>query len=192
MFSFTGGKCRLRPFKKEDKELTLNWRNEPEIIENIMGYRFPVTEVMEEKWYESILDDQSRTRVLFAIEDLKDDALVGYIHLNQIDWISKTAYFGITIGEKSRRGKGIGTDAMDILFRYAFEYLNVRKIYLEVAEYNHAAKITYEKYGFNMEGILKEHFFLRNQYHDVIVMSLFSSDFYTKFNDTTSEITAIK
>ena len=34
------------------------------------GYRFPITEEMEAQWVDGVLKDQSRTRVVLAIEDL--------------------------------------------------------------------------------------------------------------------------
>lgn len=177
LFEFTGEKCRLRPMRKEDKSITLPWRSDPEIIESIVGYRFPVTEVSEDKWYDSVLNDQTRTRAIFAIEDLQDNSIVGHLHLNNIDWIARTSSFGIVIGDKDKQGQGIGTEATRILLRYGFDYLNLRKINLEVTEYNERAQKTYEKIGFKIEGILKDQVYLNNQYYDIILMSLFNIDF---------------
>ncbi|MBI5681835.1 MAG: GNAT family N-acetyltransferase [Deltaproteobacteria bacterium] len=158
-------------------EKSIIWRNDPDTRENALGYRFPVTEKMEDKWYESALDDQSRTRVIFAIVSLKDNALIGFIHLNRIDWIARVAYFGITIGDKEFQGKGMGPDAMEILFNYAFELLNLRKICLEVASFNEKAIRLYQRFGFKEEGVLKEQLFLEGNYHDVVLMRLFDSEF---------------
>lgn len=178
MFSFEGEKSRLRPRKKEDMPTLLKWDNDPYLIENTGGSRFPVTEVMKEKSYEDSLSDDSTTRVVFAIEDKKDDTLAGLIHLNRIDWFSGTSYFAITIGDREKRGKGIGTDAMHIFFRYAFEYLNLRKIYLEVLDFNLSAREAYEKFGFLKEGTLSQHVYLANQYYDLHIMSLLKDDYY--------------
>ena len=138
---------------------------------------------MEDKWYESALDDQSRTRVIFAIESLEDDALIGFIHLNQIDWISRRCYFGITIGEKEYQGKGMGPDSMRILFNYAFECLNLRKICLEVATYNKNAINLYNKFGFVEEGRLKKHVYLEGDYHDIVLMRIFDSEYREKYRN---------
>jgi RimJ/RimL family protein N-acetyltransferase len=178
MLSYEGEKSRLRPRKKEDMNDILKWENDPYLIENTGGSRFPVTEVMKEKQYEEALNDQSRTSVIFAIEDKEDRALAGIIQLNRIDWVSGTSYFAITIGEHEKRGKGIGTDAMHILFRYAFEYLNLRKIYLEVLDFNHSVRKAYGMFGFKKEGTLIEHVYLAHQYYDLHIMSLFKTDYY--------------
>lgn len=183
MITYKGEKTRLRPIRKSDVEKSINWRNDPDIRDNALGYRFPVTEKMEDKWYESALDDQSKTRVMFAIEAVEDDALIGFIHLSQIDWISRRCYFGITIGEKNYQGKGMAADSMRILFNYAFECLNLRKICLEVVSFNDKAIRLYRKFGFVEEGILKEHLYLEDAYHDIVLMRVLNSEFRKKYKN---------
>jgi UDP-4-amino-4,6-dideoxy-N-acetyl-beta-L-altrosamine N-acetyltransferase len=177
MLSYEGERIRLRPVRRADLEKTILWRNDPAIRENMLGLRFPVTEKMEEKWYESVADDPSRSRVVFAIEKLADAELVGITHLSQIDWIARVAFFGIYIGDSRHHGQGMGREAMDILFRYAFDGLNLRKICLQVASYNEAAIRLYRCYGFKEEGVLKEQCYLEGSYHDVILMRLFADEF---------------
>jgi len=177
MITHEGRVARLRPLRASDRERTLSWRNDPEIRDNALGYRFPVTEVMEEKWIAHALDDQSRTRVIFAIEDRKDGRLVGLIYLTEIDWISRVASFGIMIGDKARQGRGIATDAMHLILRYAFSCLNLRKICLRVADYNTRAQALYDRLGFAVEGRLRQHVYLEDTFHDVILMALFRDDY---------------
>jgi len=181
MISYSGERVRLRPLRRSDAETSVVWRNDPVIRENLLGYRFPVTEKMEEKWFESALDDQSRLRVVFAIETIEDAVLIGFINLNQIDWIAKNCYFGISIGNKKYHGKGLAPESMRIMFRYAFDCLNLRKICLEVATFNNNAVALYNKFGFVEEGLLKEHIYLEGKYHDVILMRIFDHEFRNKY-----------
>jgi UDP-4-amino-4,6-dideoxy-N-acetyl-beta-L-altrosamine N-acetyltransferase len=183
MISYEGKKTRLRPVRKSDIEKSIVWRNTPDIRENVLGYRFPVTETMEDQWYEAALADQTRSTAMFAIETLDNDTLIGFIHLNRIDWIARRSHFGITIGEKEFQGKGMGTDSMQILFKYAFDCLNLKKICLEVADFNKNAIKLYQKFGFVVEGILKEHLYLENSYHDFILMRMFDSEFREKHHN---------
>ena len=177
MISYEGRQIRLRPIRKNDLEKTILWRNDLVLQEYVLGIRFPVTERMEEKWYESIADDPSRTRMVFAIERIASAEIIGITHLNQIDWITRLAYFGIYIGDSTNRGMGMGSEAMDILFRYGFDCLNLRKICLQVVEYNESALRLYRKYGFKEEGRLREQCYLEGRYYDVVMMALFADDF---------------
>lgn len=177
MISYEGKLCRIRPLKADDIQRTIHWRNDPAVRDLSLGYRFPVTQKMEERWLETAMDDQSRTRVNFAIEENTTGDLVGLIHLNEIDWIARRSYFGIVIGEKQYQGRGIGKESMILLFRFAFNYLNLRKICLEVASFNTAGIGLYQKFGFAHEGLLMEHFFLDGKYHDLVLMSIFVDRF---------------
>ena len=88
----------------------------------------------------------------FAIRALEDDRLLGDADLSVINWGSRDAFVGIGIGEREFWGKGYGTDAMRLLLRYAFTELNLRRVSLNVFEFNERAIRSYEKVGFRLEG----------------------------------------
>jgi RimJ/RimL family protein N-acetyltransferase len=160
----------LRPLRSADRAHSMHWRNDPEIRDNILGYRFPVTEAMEADWVEAVLKDQSRTRVVLAIEDKSDGALVGFVYLNNIDWFARNAEFGILIGERSRHGKGLAREALSLVADYAFENLNLHKLYLRVVAFNKRALRLYRAFGFVEEGVQRQQAYLRGRYHDVVSM----------------------
>jgi len=130
MTVITGRKCRLRPLSRNDLAHSLKWRNDPAVRDAVLGYRFPVTEKMEEAWYDRVLADQGGKRATFAIEDLADNALVGFVHLFDIDWPCRLAHFGIVIGETDRQDRGIGGEATTLMMAYGFEALNLERIEL--------------------------------------------------------------
>lgn len=173
---YEGQRARLRPLRRDDLERTRLWRNDPAIRDNTMGFRIPVTREMEDRWYDAAVEDQGRTRIVFAIEDVQDGKLVGFTQLYAVDWISGTAYFGIAIGERDRQGRGIGGEAMELLLGYAFGGLNLRKILLQVPAYNEVAKRLYDRFGFREEGRLHRQVYLDGAYHDVHVMALMRED----------------
>jgi RimJ/RimL family protein N-acetyltransferase len=162
----------LRPLRSADRVKSVRWRNDPDIRENILGYRFPVTEAMEADWVEAVLKDQSRTRVVLAIEDKSDNALVGFVYLNNIDWFARNAEFGILIGERSRHGKGLAREALSLVADYTFETLNLHKLYLRVVAFNKRALRLYRAFGFLDEGVQRQQAYLRGRYYDVVLMGL--------------------
>jgi RimJ/RimL family protein N-acetyltransferase len=180
MISFEGSKIKLRPICPQDIEQSLKWRNDPELRESVLWFRFPVTQKMEENWYEKNLAGNSTEKVVFSIVALDSDAHIGFIHIDRIDWISRAAYLGIVIGEKDYQGKGAGSEAMEIFFNYVFGCLNFRKICLEVASYNERAIRAYEKFGFRQEGCLRKQVFWENDYHDFLIMGLLKEEFYSR------------
>jgi RimJ/RimL family protein N-acetyltransferase len=162
----------LRPLRAADRITSVRWRNDPDIRDNILGYCFPVTEAMEADWVEAVLKDQSRTRVVLAIEDKTDGVLVGFVYLNNIDWFARNAEFGILIGERSRHGKGLAREALSLVAGYAFETLNLHKLYLRVVAFNKRALALYRAFGFAEEGVQRQQAFVRGRYYDVVLMGL--------------------
>ncbi len=127
---------------------------------------------MEADWVNSVLKDQSRSRVVLAIEDRRDGALVGFVYLNNLDWFSRNAEFGVLIGEREKQGKGFAREALELVVRYAFQELNLHKIYLRVVSFNKRALELYRTFGFAQEGVQRRHAFVRGRYHDVVLMGL--------------------
>lgn len=168
-----GEKILLRPLLKEDKTRTYLWRNDPFIKKATMMHPFPITESVEEEWFNSIMASKKNDVIYFGIVEKAGNELIGYVLLNKINYISGTCGLGLVIGNSASRGKRLGKDVLELITRYAFEVLNLRKITLEVSEGNKQAIRLYEGFGFVQEGRLKEHFFSEGSLEDVIVMSFF-------------------
>lgn len=186
MLSYEGNKVRLRPLQFADIQRTIVWRNDPEIRDQSLSYRFPVTEVMEENWYRKILTGEDQSKVFFAIENKDDRMHIGVIHLYDIDYIASNAYFSIVIGDKTHHSKGKARDAMHILFKFAFNHLNLHKINLEVASFNHKALKLYAIFGFIQEGLLKQQIFLCGKFHDKHCMGIFRDSYFEKYPPKTN------
>lgn len=174
-----GNKVKLRPLQLLDSELSVHWRNDPEIRDNLLSAPFPVTNELEKEWIEKILHDKSNSKIVYAIETIIQHNLIGFIYLVEIDWVSRVAWFGIMIGEKEYQGQGMAKEAMRLLFNYAFARLNLRKISLEVAAFNHKAINLYNFFGFVEEGRMIDQIYLNNEFHDVLIMSIFKKDFWS-------------
>ena len=56
--------------------------------------------------------------------------LIGDIELDHIAWRSGEAELRVRIGEPSLRGKGLGTEAVRLMLAYAFERLNLTRVYV--------------------------------------------------------------
>jgi UDP-4-amino-4,6-dideoxy-N-acetyl-beta-L-altrosamine N-acetyltransferase len=170
-----GTKIMLRPLQAGDLEKTIMWRNDPTIREAAMAHPFPVTRELEKTWFDQVLNNKGNDTIYFAIATTQNDDFVGYLYLHRINWISRTCYFSIYIGEEANRGKGYGAESLQLILEYAFNVLNLRKVLLEVNASNTAAIALYEKTGFVIEGTLKEHVYYNGKYLDVNIMSFFRS-----------------
>lgn len=169
----TGEKVILRPLQYADWEQTIIWRNNQDIKNLAMMHPFPVTEFLEKDWFETLLKSKSDKLIYFAIEKKDEHKLIGYVFLNQISYVHQNCYLGIIIGDELAAGKGFGYEAMMLILNFAFKTLNLHKVILEVVSFNQPAISLYKKIGFQVEGTLKNQFFSDDQFHDVIIMSVF-------------------
>ena len=168
----------LRPLKIEDMIKVNEWRNNIELIKLTQGIRFPKTIEMDKDWFDKTLSDKSNRNIYFGIDEISTGNFVGVIQLNSIDYISGTAIWGFLIGDKVNQGKGYSVEAPKLLFNYAFNILNLRKIFGYPIANNIATLKMHEKIGnFKEEGRLRNHVYFEGQYHDVIILSLFREDF---------------
>ena len=108
------------------------------------------------------------------------DIHVGNIALQNINWINRTAEFAGIIGEKKYWGKGIGTEAIRLLFAHGFDKLNLNKIYLGTAEHNKGMITIALKLGMKQEGILKNHVFLNGDYCNIYQFGIMRDKWHQK------------
>ncbi|MBC8449073.1 MAG: GNAT family N-acetyltransferase [Chloroflexi bacterium] len=163
-----GEKTRLRAIERSDIPLFLGWFNDPEVRQYLSMY-LPLSEAQEEQWFERQLEDDSRH--VFAIETA-EGVPIGNLGLHSIDWKNRSAVCGISIGEKEYWNQGYGTDAMRTLLRFAFEELNLHRVFLHVYDFNERAIRCYEKLGFRREGRLRQSQFTEGRYVDELIMGM--------------------
>ena len=131
-------------------------------------------------WLEEHIDEI----YMFAIRTLADDRLIGFVDMDGFDWVAGSAWVGIGIGEPEYWGKGYGTDAMRIILRYAFVELNLRRVALNVFEYNPRAIRSYEKAGFVHEGRQRGAMQRNGQRWDIIYMGILRAEWEARYKDT--------
>lgn len=88
----------------------------------------------------------------FGVRTLNDDKLIGFVVLMHVDHVHGDAFVGIGIGDGEYRGKGYGSDAMNVVLRFAFLELNLHRVSLDAVSTNTPAIRSYVKVGFVHEG----------------------------------------
>ncbi len=84
------------------------------------------------------------------------DQLLGFARLDWIEWSHGVGALSLGIGDPAERKKGFGTDALNLLLRYAFRELNLFRIGATVPAYNLAALRLFENAAFKKEACLRE------------------------------------
>ena len=172
----TGSKVYLRAFSPEDlTERYLGWLNDPEVTKYMESGIFPSTMHDLESFYERIA--ASRSDVLMAIIDKASTEHIGNIKLGPIQWVHRSAIFGIMIGDKKFWGRGAGMEATRLMVEYGFDRLNLNRIDLGVFAEHDAGVRCYQKLGFKVEGRLRQDLFQDGEYKDRLWMGLLRSEY---------------
>ena len=168
-----GKKVGLTAVNQENIEQLREWRNQPELRQYFREHK-ELSKEMQSNWFNSrVLNDPNQYN--FEIHDLESNKLIGHCGLYYINWIARTAEFGIYIGDFSFRNGGYGSDSLRTLIHYGFDELNMNKIWAEVYSNNEALNV-YIHLGFKIEGILRQNVFKNGQYFDSTVISLLRSE----------------
>lgn len=180
-----GKKLYLRGIEKEDLSGTMfQWPNDPEVTHYMVMGAIPNSGSIYCSWntieeeYEKLR--KSEKDVVFAIIDKESDNMIGVVGLYDISWIPRHAELRIVIGEKDFWGKGYGTEATKLVVDYAFDKLNLNKVYMGVnAEHKRAIK-AYKNAGFIEEGTLRKEQYRNSKYYDAVRMSILREEYYAK------------
>jgi len=150
----TGKLVRLSAFDPEELGKALsNWGRDSEYWRLMAGSPMTLHSAKDAaKSFEKDVAELSPDSYFFGARTLADDTLIGEMTLEVVNWSGRDAFVGLSIGERANWGKGYGTDMMNLLLRFAFTEVNLRRVTLAVFEYNPRAIRVYEKAGFRHEG----------------------------------------
>jgi len=173
--SIRGKTVALRAIEESDLPLLNAWGNDPDLWALLGGWSFPLSMAQTRAWYERQQNDQLNQR--FAV-DAPELGLVGTANLVDIDWKNNHAFHGMMLGNPAVRGKGIGTDVIMAIMRYAFEEMHLARLDGSMIEYNTASLHVYcEKCGWRIEGRQPNWYFRRGRYWQRILVGVTNDDY---------------
>jgi RimJ/RimL family protein N-acetyltransferase len=180
--TLTGTIVLLRPFAFEQDAPALREMLQDPEADRLTGSRHDPDEMPEwdaaaesrfRDWY-STRNDQT-DRLDLAVVDKASGQCVGEVVFNEWSEPNRSCNFRTIIGPRGR-DRGLGTEAIRLFLCYGFERLGVRRISLDVLNFNPRAKRVYEKLGFVTEGVLREEHRWGDEWIDVTIMSMLAQE----------------
>jgi RimJ/RimL family protein N-acetyltransferase len=165
----------LRPMEPEDLARDFTWINDREVT-RFLAARYPISKAAEERWLSELPPNDFSHGLRMAIET-KDGTHIGNLDLHQLSAEDSKAGLGIMIGDKAYWSNGYGSDAIITLLRFAFDEMNLNRVWLHVYDFNDRAVACYQKCGFQIEGRLRQHNYAEGRYFDSIVMGCLRDEF---------------
>ena len=116
--------------------------------------------------------DNLSNSVEFEIIDLKTKSIIGCSGLHSINWISRSCEIRVLIGDKLYWRRGYGRRSIEETLAYAFNVLNLNRVWLGVNSEHMAALKLYTKIGFVYEGVLRNEFYKHGRFYDITRMAM--------------------
>jgi RimJ/RimL family protein N-acetyltransferase len=164
---------KLRKISVTDIEKIRNWRNS-DLIKNVSFNRSFISTEMQKKWFENVKLMDSQLHWIITVDGV--DA--GYAAVKNIDLDNERCEFAsLYIGEEQFLLNGIGALSEYKVIDYLYStYPKINKIYCEVLDFNKKVIQLHKKFGFVIEGELKQHYFINGQFNNVILLALFKNN----------------
>jgi RimJ/RimL family protein N-acetyltransferase len=171
-----GGHVALRPLTPDDAAILVPWMLDGDVTRFMFTGQRPLT--VEQVREEIRRDTASASNTVFLVVDRVTGRPVGYAGLYDIHATARKAEFRILVGAKEFWNKGYGTEVTELLTFYAFDRLNLNKVWLGVTDENRGAVRAYQKAGFREEGRLRQELYRNSRYYDALRMSILRDEYY--------------
>lgn len=111
------------------------------------------------------LEDSLRSYIdtFLIIADPSGQDQMGFVYSYETSPVDGYTFLAIYLAP-SFRGSGFWKDALGIFLEYLFNYLNIRKVYMDIFEFNRISIGLAEAYGLKEEGKFPSHRWYGDQY----------------------------
>lgn len=169
-----GKQIYLRPLELSDADGAYpSWLNDPEVCRYNSHGEILYTYEMAQGYINSVINNPSCA--VFAICLRDDNRHIGNIALQQISTKNRNAELAILIGEPSVYGKGIGYEAGKLLVGYAFDTLNLHRLYCGTHVENMSMQRLALKLGMREEGRRREALLKNGSFADIVEYGLLNT-----------------
>ncbi|MCR4336264.1 MAG: GNAT family N-acetyltransferase [Candidatus Omnitrophica bacterium] len=157
-----------------------SWINNQDTTRYMAAGKYPLTQKGIREYIQHFKGSKD---LLLGIFTKEKDQHIGNIALRTIDDRNRNADIGLMIGEPASRGRGLGSEALQLIVEHAFFSLNLHRVMAGIVEKNVASTRLFEKLGFKQEGKLREHFYTDGRYEDFLMYGLLRAEYPSQKRD---------
>jgi len=155
MVTLQGKNIYLRALEPEDLDFVFNVENDESFWE-ISNTQTPYSRYIIKQYIENAHKDIYEVKQLRLVICTKSNEAIGLIDFFDFDFKNQRAGIGILIKNDSKREKGYGNEALELLVNYGFSHLNLHQVYCNISEDNEASIRLFIRQGFKQVGLKKD------------------------------------
>lgn len=140
-------------------------------IKKILGHCSEEDFRKEEFKHKNGYSSYNRSFLLFLLIDKESNSIIGRCGLHNWNKEHKRAEIGYIMEDERFKGKGLMTEALNVIMDYGFSKMNLNRIEALVGIENGPSLRLMEKYNFKREGVLKQHRQIDDQFEDSVLFS---------------------
>lgn len=159
----------LRAIKPEELELMLSWRNAPSVRAN-MYTRHEIGLVEHLAWWAQI---QDRSDQKYFMHEYQDTPL-GIVAFTGVDSTNRNSSWAFYASPQAP--KGTGSKMEFLALEHAFHDMQLHKLCCEVLAFNASVIKLHQKFGFKVEGVLREQHVVDEAFVDVYRLGVLASE----------------
>lgn len=159
---------RLRPMVEADQAQVMEWRSNPELGRFMYTDLQGSTLTSQLSWFRGVSQRSDSEYWIIEFEDTP----VGVANLADKRTEHARTDWAFYLGSTNVRGKGVGSKVELAVIHYVFVHLRLKKLACQVLSSNPSVVQLHQKFGFEVEGVLKRHFLRHDEWHDVVLLAL--------------------
>ena len=164
---------QLRSIQDNELGLMLSWRNSPAIRAN-MYTRHEISEEEHLAWWSRTCKRKDQLYFMYEHETKP----LGIVGLTDIDVINSNCSWAFYASPSAPKGTGSRMEYLAL--EYVFGFLKLHKLYCEVLTFNTPVIKLHQKFGFAVEGVLRQHHLVDGEFVDIHRLALIKAEWLNK------------
>ncbi len=180
---YEGRLVRLGPLDYEkDPPVIAQWTRDPLLRSALVGVARPLSSEAVRRLLEKVEKQMEEAKNLFhfTLRARDGSRLVGLARIFWIDFHNGSGVLNLGIGDASDRHRGFGSDALNLMLRFAFDELNLNRLSTWSSADNLPFIQMVEKAGFELEARRREASYHDGSYWDMLHLGLLRSKWENK------------
>lgn len=178
-----GKRVILDAVERQDLEWMRYQRNDPEFRKYFREYK-DLSSDHQEDWFSNRANNKNPDHIYWKImkyhekysgQEWDKNALVGCCALTYINWVNRRAELSIFVS-RQEQGSGYAKEAIELMYDYAFDELNLHSIYAECYDNNKAVTFYTGVIGMKQDGLVRDTYFHNGKYGNSHILTILEDE----------------